>query len=575
MRLPLSRRLVVLLAVVGGLLVSLGPVAAVRAATPEGLAMEATAMLDGHARIGSWMAIDVHVRNDGPPIIGELRLDGGVQGKTRFGTPVDLPTQSEKSYRLYAQPPAFGRELTIDLIEGDSTIASTKAAFAVHEAQQLIIGVVAERPGEIVGGLDLLPNQNAVAPLVIGLTVADLPDRVEAWSAIDRLIWQDTDSTTLTTEQLEAMRGWIAGGGRLIIVGGTAGPSSLSAFSDDILPYRPEATTDVAPASLQGLLGELPDDAADLPALAGVAGGRTSPGRQRRPGRSPPSAPTAAAPSPIVGFDPTIGWLAESSAGEGLWRRLLPARSSGGPVVGDDSQIVSAASQLPTLALPPIGGLIALLGAYILLIGPINYLVLKRLDRREWAWVTMPALIVVFAVASYGIGSFLRGSEVIVNEVAIVRGAPGATEGTAQSTSASSRRAAGRTRSASRAGRSCRRRSAATSSAATRTRPASTSCRAIRPASATSASASARCARSEQSRRSASRSSRRTSSSSTVGSRAASPTSRTWSSSRPPSSLAAPSRSSTTSRRAPPARSTCSSPRSSSASSCRTRSSGR
>ncbi len=98
----------------------------------------------------------------------------------------------------------------------------------------------------------------------------------------------------------------------------------------------------------------------------------------------------------------------------------------------DDSQIVQAVSQLPSLALPPIGGLLALLGAYILLIGPINYFVLKRLDRREWAWLTMPVLIVAFAVGAYAFGSLLRGSEVIINEVAIVRGAPGATEGTAQ-----------------------------------------------------------------------------------------------------------------------------------------------
>ena len=92
----------------------------------------------------------------------------------------------------------------------------------------------------------------------------------------------------------------------------------------------------------------------------------------------------------------------------------------------------NAVSQLPTLALPPIGGLLALLVAYILLIGPINYLVLQRLDRREWAWVTMPILIVVFAVGAYGFGAALRGSDVIVNEIAIVRGAPGATEGSAQ-----------------------------------------------------------------------------------------------------------------------------------------------
>ena len=67
-----------------------------------------------------------------------------------------------------------------------------------------------------------------------------------------------------------------------------------------------------------------------------------------------------------------------------------------------------------------------------MLIGPINYLVLKRLDRREWAWITMPILIVVFAAGAYAYGAVLRGSDVIVNEIAIVRGAPGATEGSAQ-----------------------------------------------------------------------------------------------------------------------------------------------
>ena len=44
----------------------------------------------------------------------------------------------------------------------------------------------------------------------------------------------------------------------------------------------------------------------------------------------------------------------------------------------------------------------------------------------------MPALIGVFAVGAYGYGAVLRGSDVLVNEVALVRGSPGATDGTAQ-----------------------------------------------------------------------------------------------------------------------------------------------
>lgn len=413
------------------LLTLLGATTLTTRAAVEGLTMEANVLLDGHARQGTWMAIDVRLKNDGPPITGELRLTGGLAGKTSFGTAVDLPTQSDKIYRLYAQPPGFGRTVEIALIEGGSAIDSIKVEFTSHDPTQLIIGIMAERPGDIVGSLDLLPNQAGLAPVTVPLNAADLPRRVEGWATLDQLIWQDMDAAALEPEQLAALRAWIAGGGRLVIAGGTTGTDSLAAFPDGILPYRPTATVDVAPSSLGALLGELPETATDLPALAGtLIEGRTlasSGGQVVAAERAYGSGVVA-----IIGFDPSTDWIDETTLAEGLWRRMLPAKTAGGPVLTDDSQLVQAVSQLPELALPPVGGLAILLGAYILLIGPINYLVLKRLDRRELAWITMPVLIVVFAVGAYGFGSLLRGSDLIVNEVAIVRGAPGATEGTAQ-----------------------------------------------------------------------------------------------------------------------------------------------
>ena len=215
---------------------------------PAGLTMEANVLIDGHARVGSWMAIDIHVANAGPAISGELRLAGGAQGRTRFGTRVDLPTQSDKTYRLYAQPPAFGRELEISLVDGDTTVATTKATFTVHDATQLVVGIVAEQPGDIVGDLDLLPEPEQ-------RRAADrAADRRRTCPTGSRpgASWTASSGRTpiprgLTTEQLDALRGWVAGGGRLVIVGGTAGPASLSAFPDVLLPYRPTATTDVEP----------------------------------------------------------------------------------------------------------------------------------------------------------------------------------------------------------------------------------------------------------------------------------------------------------------------------------------
>jgi hypothetical protein len=420
----------VLVGLIGGL-VALGPAVGSGAAA-ETVTMEARVLLQGHARVGSWMPIEVHIENGGPAIEGELRLSGGAQGSTRYGVAVDQATDSAKTWLLYAQPPAFGHSLTIDLVAGGTKVASADVAFLAHDATQLIVGVVAERPQGIVSQLNLPPSANGSAAVIVPLGPADLPDRVEGWSTLDRLVWQDVDSNLLSSEQLAALRGWLAGGGRLVIAGGTAGIGTVSAFPDDILPYRPTATIDAPPAALTSLIGPAPEGTADLPALAGdLSRGRALATVGDRVVAA--DAIYGNGSVTIVGFDPTTTWLAESKDVEALWRRLLPTRSSGGPVIsGDDSQIVAATQQLPALALPPIGGLLILLGGYILLIGPLNYLVLKRLDRREWAWVTMPALIAIFAVAAYGYGSALRGVDVIVNELSIVRGAPDASEGMAQ-----------------------------------------------------------------------------------------------------------------------------------------------
>jgi hypothetical protein len=418
------------IAAVAAIVVVLGP-AAIPAAAADGPTMEARILLNGNARIGSWMAIQVHLVNNGPAVTGELRLAGGSQGQTRFGTAVDLPTQSDKTYVLYAQPPAFGSELEIVLAGNEEKLASTKAKFSIHDTTQLVVAVVAEHPESIVANLRLLPNQNQVSPLVMSIAPEDLPDRVEGWNMLDRIVWQDIDATRLTPAQLVSLRGWVAAGGRLVIVGGTAGPKSLAAIPDVLMPYRPTATTDVPAEALSGILGDAPAAAADLPALSGeLVDGRALATVGDRVVAA--ERPYGTGQVTLLGFDPTTGWIAESKTSDGMWRRLLPARSSGGLVFSDDNMLVSAVSQLPSLALPPITGLIVFLGAYILLIGPINYLVLRRLDRREWAWLTMPVLVVVFTVGAYGFGAALRGNDVIVNEIAIVTGAPGATEGSGQ-----------------------------------------------------------------------------------------------------------------------------------------------
>src|SRR3990172_8003163 len=417
-----SLRLVAALGLVTALLL---PAAAAPAAAAEEGTMTARALVGGHVGVGAWSAVEVDLANDGPAISGELRLGGGQPGASTYGALVDLPTNSKKRYLLYAQPSIFGRDILIDLIAGGQRLATTKVPITAHDVYQPIVVVVAEQPGRLIPDLTAaVSNPNMPVAAIVSLSPADLPGRIEAWSAIDRLVWQDVDSSKLDDAQLDALRAWLGLGGRLVILGGSTGATTLGGFPDAILPFRPTRTVDATPDDLGPLLGAVPALGERLPVLGGtlIEGSVLA-----RSGDDIIAAERSVGQGDvlIVGVDPGQSGIAGSAGARSLWRRAVPMTP--GAVVNplalpDDSAIIAALNYLPAVGLPPVEQLLVLLVAYIVLIGPVNYLVLRRLDRREWAWLTMPLLIVVFSAGAFGLGRLLKGSDTGVNEIDRVRG---------------------------------------------------------------------------------------------------------------------------------------------------------
>jgi len=399
------------------------------------LRIEARPLLGGHVRPGAWTAVEVLVTNNGPAVTGELRIRGPNSGQSRYGVQADLPPGAVQRFTLYAQTALFGSRVNIDLVSGDATLATQQVRITSHDASSPLVAVIAERPAGILPAVtEAMLNPNASTAAFITLQIFDLPPRVEAWAAIDRLVWQDADAAQLTNEQLDALRLWVGAGGRLTILGGTTGGGSIRGFGAELLPFDPAKTVDVAPADLTAMLGTPPASATAVPSLAGTLDHGTV---LARSGDDVIAAEAAYGRGVVtlVGFDPATQWIAEGSASDALWHRLLPQAT--GPAlnplaIADDSQIVFALQNLPSIDLPSIENLFILLLAYIALIGPINYLILRRLDKREWAWVTIPALVVVFAVGTFGLGATLKGSDVIVNQITVVRAAQGTGRGIGQ-----------------------------------------------------------------------------------------------------------------------------------------------
>ena len=221
-------------------------------------------------------------------------------------------------------------------------------------------------------------------------------------------------------------------GGRLVVMGGPDWQARTAAFTD-LLPMSTLASVDdvsgdplaewagagegavEAETVSSGTLGAearaliTAEDGTVLASMRPVGGGRVV----------------------LIGGDMATPAYRAWDGAPGFWARIVPTDAlleqfwgAGVPrrtrSLGDDR----GARTLPALEVPPAELLLVVIVGYILLIGPISYLVLRRVDRRELAWVTAPILIVLFSACSYGIGRSLKGSDVVVNQITVTRTTP-------------------------------------------------------------------------------------------------------------------------------------------------------
>jgi hypothetical protein len=68
----------------------------------------------------------------------------------------------------------------------------------------------------------------------------------------------------------------------------------------------------------------------------------------------------------------------------------------------------------------PMGWLLALLAAYLVVIGPLDQYWLKKINRQMLTWVTFPCYVVFFSALIYFIGFHLRAGELEWNELNVV-----------------------------------------------------------------------------------------------------------------------------------------------------------
>ncbi len=446
-------------------------------ARADGPALTAKFGIAGRYRSGGWCLVTVGVQNPGSETLsGQIQIVAASQaGRSPYGRggrqdtstavfacPVSVPGGSAGPhfYPLYLRDIDPGQaDLTVRLVEGrergDGRVLASISNQNQNTAQAftgnpltpndtLLVGFGGD-PGAFtfLGGHPFLPTPQARsrAGMSVGVsatlqvaeaaTAADLPDKAAGYDGVSAfLLRSDAPMEALTEAQSDALRGWVAGGGHLIVCGGPDATRFGGAFFTGLLP---------ATVSAENTSGTLMLAAKPLPGvrvLQAASGG----------GAQIVSGPYGAGTVTVTAFDPTgPAFRTAAQTLPPVWQTLLlttPAPTAsvlgitaareenyGAVYYGNAPPLLSeAVMRGPSLDAPGTSVIAVFLLVYLIILVPVNYFVLKKYDRKELAWVTIPALVFVFAAGTFGVGYAAKGGSVFVNRAALIETNAGQTQ---------------------------------------------------------------------------------------------------------------------------------------------------
>ncbi|WP_135550869.1 DUF7408 domain-containing protein [Paenibacillus cymbidii] len=386
---------------------------------------------EGKAKESEWYPLTVTLRNGGEAVTGEVVLEMGSPYNTSgdnlaYTQYLELPAGSEKSVRFVVP----GMVLT----PGNNRISFFEGSFAKGKripfsagndwaetsvSRQLLIGVIARDP-DTLNFLALL-NQKNFDLDVVHMAGDKLPDDALQLQGLNMIVFNDTATDTLTEAQTKALVAWTERGGQLVLAGGAGYPKTAKAFET------------IAPVSYTGM-----STAASLESLAHAAGKELPLSLP-----FPISAAALKAGSTLystdglplvarqtygsgsvwyIAYDLALEPVASWNGNADLWARVLQSlataslvkigRTTGISSVDAMTEINYALDWFPSISPPSLDLLLLLFAAYALLVAPLLYVLLKKLDKREWAWAVIPAFSILFSVGVYMIGASKKNATI-------------------------------------------------------------------------------------------------------------------------------------------------------------------
>jgi len=416
--------------------------------TSHAVSIKASYGFDGAAKSGSWNPIFVTLSNmSADTVDGTLTVQQTRSPLPKSSALVNLPPHSQKRYTVYTKISEYSGPISVLLSTSSGAVTTGEAKMSIAPEDDRLIVTVGDRassPSFLSKEIIRVPPRrfNYGSPKLVEANInvgciepRDLPDRPAAYQSVDVLVLQDFDATAANPKSLQAIGMWVASGGTLVI---PTGPDyrkfTSNAFYDDLLPVTIQGTADVSGLNSLSALGKKPFPAGPVTickaALKPVIGKVII---------SESGLPIVAAREYGAGrviflaFDTKSSPFRDWNGATEFWKFIIKT-SEPDPLVKPTAIINPGYPQAPpsginellqqdtSVKMPSLNVIMIFLLSYLIVLVPVNYFVLNRRRKLEFAWVTTPAIVIFFTLTAYAIGYTTMGGRLQFQEVSFIEG---------------------------------------------------------------------------------------------------------------------------------------------------------
>jgi hypothetical protein len=415
--------------------------------------MQINAGFGTYFRAGAWVPLFITLRNAGPDFNGMLTTSNpegliwqdtySMVPSSNYQQPVTVLHGTQKQVTLYLPITAQSTSVNINvqLLDKYGKVVQSQSVL-LHELDpgNALVGLLSNQTN----GFDALSNvalpSSSASVLVQFLNAQTMPSMEAVLANFDIIVLDTFRTSSLTHEQLRALYLWVQQGGSLIEVGGPNWQQTVSTLPTNLLPVSIHGAT-ILPAGIHLLpagistpvnSGGTNSDTLQVPVPVSSAmllwGVRSIVSAGDVPllvqAQSGQGLIYYLAYDPAL--DPVVHWpettvLWRSLVIRSLGARLLLNNPPQGLIEGMPFYLAKLQYLLLSNLSPTPWLLLFLFLGYLLILGPVRWLIIRRTKQRRWSWRIILGAIAIFTLLNYAVAFNQERASIFGNSVSIIQ----------------------------------------------------------------------------------------------------------------------------------------------------------